>query len=424
MKGRGLYYPHLIAGDAYLLVGRAFLTLCGLPFRSSRKRAAFERAFQDNSGIAHAIAMPTNRAGLFLLLKALELKPGDEVLVTGFTCAAVPEPIIQAGGKPVYVDIDPAYLCMGEHSLRKSITERTRAIILQHTFGLPGPVSEAVALARERNIFVIEDCALALCSQKDGQWLGTFADAGVWSFELSKTISAGWGGIVGTSKSKLAERLTVLRDEQGFQSRILAVRRMFQAGISALVCHRAAPKFVTWLVLGLGFRMRIFLRSADTPANDTRLPADSLWGSLIHQLGRLDVIREAAHKAAGAYERALADAKCPVPVNWRDHAGTLLIRYPLFVADPQRFCSFFAASGIEVGRWFNQPVQGATEGHDYGYEAGLCPVAEAVSAHIVNLPLHARLAESDVALISETLGKYLTTYPEEATFMRQWVRRW
>ena len=422
MKGRGLYYPHLQAASACRLIGRAFMTLFGLPFRSSRNRTSFEQAFQARSGTAHALAVPTNRAGLYLLLRALELKPGDEVIVTGFTCAAVPEPIIQAGGIPVYADIDTANLCMDEKSLRKSITERTRAIIIQHTFGMPGPVRQAMALARDADILVVEDCALALGSEKDGLWLGTSADAGVWSFELSKTISAGWGGIVGTSKLELAERLAELRDEQGFQSRILAARRLFQAGISALVYHRAAPAFAMRLVLGFGFRMRLFLRSADTPSTDARLPADTLWDALMHQLGRLDLISAAARKAAEAYDSVLADAECPVPVDWRHNAGTLLIRYPLFVADPQRFCSFFAASGIEAGRWFNKPVHGTTESHCYGYEAGTCPISEAVSDHIVNLPLHARLTESDVTLIAKTLRKYLATYPQEVSFMRNFKR--
>ena len=132
---------------------------------------------------------------------------GDEVIIPGLTCVVVPYTILHCGARPVYVDIGRDYR-MNLGALHASLTSRTKAIIAQHTFGLPERMAEITALAKERGIRVIEDCTHVLPgSAHDKKPIGTAGDAAYFSFERGKTISSGWGGAVVTDNEEIARRL-------------------------------------------------------------------------------------------------------------------------------------------------------------------------------------------------------------------------
>lgn len=391
-------------------------------FKAKRFRGAkrFLEFASKSISCCYLYITPTNRSGLYVLLTALNVGEGDEVIVTGFTCSAVAEPILQRGAKPVYVDIKLNTFCLNPDLLVSLINPRTRVIILQHTYGFPGPIQAVMETARRHGLFVIEDCALALGSKKEGRWLGTFGDAAVWSFELSKTISVGWGGLIGFNRDgALAKRVVEIIESAGVQNRLLAAQRLFQGGLSGLLYHHGSPRFLSRYGLAALFKFRIFRRSADTPASDLRLPSDRQWRHLLRQWQDLDITLLKSKAAQRAYEIILASYDCDSPLARQACAETYLIRFPLLVKNPERFVAFFAANDIEVGRWFASPVScGGKSPALYGYASGSCPVAEKVCRHIVNLPLHARLTTDLVAWVAETLNQYLSTHPDEVTFIR------
>ncbi|HLF90151.1 MAG TPA: aminotransferase class I/II-fold pyridoxal phosphate-dependent enzyme, partial [Anaerolineales bacterium] len=121
-----------------------------------------EMDIASHIGVEHAFALDSGRSGLYLALQAMGIGEGDEVLVQAYTCIAVPNSVLWAGAKPIYTDIDAAKLNVNLDDLQAKITPKTKAIVVQHTFGRPGPINEIVELARARGIRVIEDCAHAL----------------------------------------------------------------------------------------------------------------------------------------------------------------------------------------------------------------------------------------------------------------------
>ena len=416
-----LYFPNISVRSALGLFIAAIREPISIPRKPNhRHKQEFELEARAMIGLHLAVAVPANRSGLFTLLTALNVGEGDEVIVTGFTCSAVAEPIQQHGATPVYVDIESGSFCLDQNLLLSAITPRTRVIILQHTFGFAGPIEEVVNTARKHGLFVIEDCALALGSKKDGRWLGTFGDAAVWSFELSKTLSVGWGGLVGINHDgELAGRVRAIAEGAGFQCRWLAAQRLLQGGLSGLLYHHRAPNLFRRYGLAALFKFRIFRRSKDTPASDLRMPSDRQWKYLLRQWQRLDTILSTSKAAQRAYDKTLASHGCDSPSARHAGAETYLIRFPLLIKDPERFVAFFAARGIEVGRWFSSPVSSGLESPSkYGYEPTSCPMAERVCAHIVNLPLHGRLTKAQVALVAATLDDYLRAFPEEIEFMK------
>src|SRR3989338_1760951 len=122
-----------------------------------RKYFYTEKVFLFNSG----------RSALFSVLKGMNLGKGDEVIVQGFTCTAVPDPILWCGAKPIFVDID-ASLNIDNEKLEKSITKKTKAIIVQHTFGIPADIKKIKEITQKYNIILIEDCAHSLGAKIQG----------------------------------------------------------------------------------------------------------------------------------------------------------------------------------------------------------------------------------------------------------------
>ena len=147
------------------------------------------------------------RSSIAACLGGWGIGPGDKVLISAFTCLAVPTGIIAVGAKPIYADIKPLNLNNGEDQLISLIDERVKAIIVQHTMGFGVSFSKLKEIASEKGILIIEDCALSWGAEQSGVLLGSIADAVIFSMELSKTISTGWGGILLSRNDKLSIHL-------------------------------------------------------------------------------------------------------------------------------------------------------------------------------------------------------------------------
>ena len=173
----------------------------------------FERKIAAFMGVKHVIACTSGTAALFLALFALGLKPNDEVLVPDITFIATANAVVLAGGKPVLVDIDPKTLCLDPEATRKAITPKTKAIMPVHVSGRTADMPALMKLAKEHNLWMVEDAAEGLLSKRDGKFAGTWGEAGCFSFSPNKTITTGQGGIVVTNDDALAVRLREAKDQ-------------------------------------------------------------------------------------------------------------------------------------------------------------------------------------------------------------------
>ena len=121
------------------------------------------------------------RVALYALLKAMNIKPGDEVIVPAYTCVVVPNAILYLGAIPVYVDIDPGTFNANIDQIKKAITNKTKVIICQNTFGLSSHLEELVAIAKTYNLFTIEDCTHGFGGTYNGKPNGSFCEAALFS---------------------------------------------------------------------------------------------------------------------------------------------------------------------------------------------------------------------------------------------------
>ena len=181
----------------------------------------FEVLFSSYCNVKYASACFNGTAALHLALAALGIKQGDEVIVPDFTFIATANAVSYLGAKPVFADINKNTLCIDLESIKKKITEKTKAIIPVHVFGYPCEMDPINDLAKKNNLRVVEDSAEALGTTYKGKKTGSLSDISCFSFYANKIIRTGEGGICLTDNQELYEKLKLLRSQGKIKSKEL-----------------------------------------------------------------------------------------------------------------------------------------------------------------------------------------------------------
>jgi len=404
------FAPNTEADDA-----RLALWLMRRPWRWRRgeRAAALEDWFREYGGGAHAFAFDSGRTALFAILKSLNLTTGDEVLLQAYTCVAVPNPVIWAKLKPVYVDIDPATLTMSPADLAKKITPRSRALIIQHTFGNPAEIMALLKIARQHNLIVVEDCAHALGAKYRGQRVGTFGEAAFFSFGRDKVISSVFGGLAMTRRAPLAAGLQSFRADFARPSAAWIFQQLLHPVITYVVR-------VTYDFFSLG-KMFYFLvrkvkllsrsvypveRRGQPPPFAMKKISNALAALALHQLAKLPRNNDHRQQIARRYDDGLADL--PVKrVKTTPGSEPVWLRYVLLTPKARDLRTYAKRRQINLGDWYTQaiaPDRVAVEA--IAYDSALCPKAEAASEQTVNLPTDVNITSIDADRIITLLKNY------------------
>lgn len=179
---------------------------------------AFEQEAAEYLGVGEAIGVANGTDALVLVLDALGVGPGDEVVCPSFTFFATAEAVSRVGATPVFCDVDLATFNTTAEHIEEVLTERTVGIVPVHLFGLCAELDPILELARRRGLWVVEDAACAFGSWYRGAHAGTFGDAGAFSFHARKSITTGEGGMVTTGSGELAALCRSLRDHGASRS--------------------------------------------------------------------------------------------------------------------------------------------------------------------------------------------------------------
>jgi perosamine synthetase len=171
----------------------------------------FEKNFAKFAAVKHAIAVNTGTAALHSAVIAAGVKHGDEVILPSFTFVATAEAVVMAGGKPVFVDIDPETYNISPVEIEKVATRKTKAILPVDLYGLPAEIKPIREIAAEHDLAVVEDAAQAHGATYAGKPVGVFADITCWSLYASKNMTTGEGGVITTSNDEMAETMRLMR---------------------------------------------------------------------------------------------------------------------------------------------------------------------------------------------------------------------
>ncbi len=176
------------------------------------KEMEFDKDFAEFTGVKYAISAANGTVTLQMALEACAIGVGDEVILPGLTWQATAATIVDVNATPILVDVCPDTWCIDPKAIEKAITPRTKAIIPVHLYGSFADMDEILKIAKKHNLYVIEDCAHKHGGEWDGKKAGSIGDIGSFSFQLSKGLTAGEGGVVTTNNFELAERLDALRN--------------------------------------------------------------------------------------------------------------------------------------------------------------------------------------------------------------------
>jgi perosamine synthetase len=179
----------------------------------------FEAEFATRLHVPYAISASNGTTALHMAFLALGIGPGDEVIVPGFAFMAAANVAIHLGARPVFTEVDPHTWCMRADDIAAKLSSKSKVIVPVHTYGNVCPMGEIMALARSKEIPVVEDAAESFLSRCDGQFAGTQGTLGTFSFQATKTITTGEGGMVVTSSKELQDKQFLYRNHGMLRTR-------------------------------------------------------------------------------------------------------------------------------------------------------------------------------------------------------------
>jgi dTDP-4-amino-4,6-dideoxygalactose transaminase len=341
----------------------------------------FEELIKEFTGSKHAIAVNSCTAGLHIMLAAIDIQPGDEVITTPFTFTATANVIVHLGGKPVFVDIEEDTYNIDPEKIRKAITPKTKAIMIVHYAGHSCDMEKIMQISNEHKIPVIEDCAHAIDCYYNGKHVGNFGIGGVLSFYANKNLTTAEGGMILTNDDDIAEKAKIL-SLHGISKD--AWKRYSQSGKWYYEVEKCGFKY--------------------------NLP-DILAVIGIEQLKKLKRFQERRKEIVQRYNEGLRDLnvlKLPANKDYNTHAYHI---YPIVITDKSidrnEFIEKLTAENIGLSVHFIplhlQPYFQKT----FGYKLGDFPVAEKTYFGLVTLPLFPLMTNEDVDYVISSIKNTL-----------------
>ncbi len=321
---------------------------------------AFEQEFAAECSAPHAVGVGNGTDALALILRALGIGPGDEVVTTPLSAAYTAIAIVMAGARPVFADIDPERLTLDPEAADRAITSRTAALLPVHLYGQPADMGALAALAGRRGVALVEDCCQAHLATCDGRPIGTFGAAGAFSFYPTKNLGAlGDGGAVVTRDAALAARIARLRN----------------GGQTDRYRH---------VEIGVNSRL------------------DEIQAAILRvRLPHLRTRTEQRRALAARYRSLLESAAVHVPPEF--DAGHVYHLFPIRARQRATLQGRLRAAGIETLVHYPTPIFQQPAFASLG--SADCPHAIRTADEVLSLPLYPGLTTNAVATVAEAVRK-------------------
>ncbi len=343
------------------------------------KVAAFEQAFAARHRVPHALATTSCTTALHLALAALDIGPGDEVIVPSFTWVASANAVLYCGATPVLCDVDRTTFNLDVGSVVARLTPRTRAVMAVHLFGLCADM-DALRRAVPAEVAIVEDAACAAGAEYRGTPAGGLGEVGCFSFHPRKSVTTGEGGMLTTRSARLAEKANRLRNHG--------------AAVPEEARHAGAQPYLLPAFDELGFNYRM---------------TDVQAAIGLVQLGKLDRFIAERERGARFYREALSDLawlRHPEPPADGRHAWQAYVTYvdPLRAPLPRNeLMARLHERGVAT-----RPGTHAVHMLDYyrrrfGYAPDDFPAARDCTHHSMALPLHNRMTEDDYRYVADCI---------------------
>lgn len=381
--------------------------------------AKFTAEFQKHIGAKYVFMFDSGRTSLYAIIRALNLQKGDEVLVQAFTCTAAVNPILWVDAKPVYVDIEPDTYNMSPDDLERKITQKSKALIIQHTFGLSADLDRLLSIAKKNKLIVIEDVAHALGAEYNGKKLGTFGDAAFFSFGRYKIISAVFAGVAATNNPSIGKNLEKFYKDCKAPAKYWVFQQLFHPVFLA----KAKP-FYNIFSLGkaavvIARKLKLISLSVYSEEKSgghpgfgpSRVPnALAILG--LNQLKKLEKFNDRRVEMARIYEKELEKNKNILLPRILTGARPVFLNFPIQASDGDSAYKLIGQGrrqeGIYLENWPNKKVIGpsGTDLAKLQYQIGSCPIAEAVAPRVITLPTTPHTTDADALRVTALINNF------------------
>lgn len=348
------------------------------------------------------------RVALYAALKAMGIGKGDEVILPAFTCVVVPNAILYLGATPIYVDIDRSTLNTDLQQIKNVVTERTKCILIQNTFGLSSEVEEITAYGKERGIYTIEDCTHGFGGTYHGKPNGSRSDCSFYSSQWNKPFSTGVGGILLVNNRDLLDKIENVNTtllHPGLKSRfMLRILIFLYKYILTDTTYWFLVKFYRLLSkVGL-----VIGSSTNDEITSTKMPTDFFMaGSSVQAkegvkaLKKLNELLEQRKGNAKLYTAFLKEQR-KYHVNEGLNEDHSFLKYPFLVKDREKFMIKAEKASIRLGEWFVSPLHPVEEGFEaWGMDISNFPNAMTLSSQMLNLPTETKNPEKIIKFLEE-----------------------
>ena len=388
------------------------------PWKWKRGEAAekLENRFKKYFNFKYAIAFNSGRSSLTAILKSLNVEKESEVLLQAFTCNAASNPIIWSGLKSVYVDCDNNFN-LDTDDLRKKITPKSRAIIVQHTFGIPANIGEIAKIAKENNLILIEDCAHSLGAKFNNQKIGTFGDVSFFSFSRDKIISSVYGGMIITNDDKLFKRIKNFQEKTSYPSFYWIKQQLIHPILMNWFILPTYRIFGKYLLILLQY-IKILSKAVHWKEKKGLMPnyfpkkmPNALAILALNQFEKIEKFNNHRKEIADFYFKKLENTCFKLPEAPKN-SSPVFLRFPIKHSDAHQIIKQSWKNNLLIGDWYTSPIAPEdTILEKVGYKAGFCPNAESLAKITFNLPTHINISRKEAQKVVNFLNKYLNKHP-------------
>jgi dTDP-4-amino-4,6-dideoxygalactose transaminase len=391
--------PNVEKDDIWLALKLIF---CPWKWKKGKATRELEEKFSNYLGVRHAFALNGGRSAFSAILSALGLEKSDEVLLQAFTCNAAVNPIIWSGLKPIFVDIEKETLNINPQDLEGKITSKSRAVLVQHTFGMPAKINEILEICKKHNLILIEDCAHSLGADYNGQKVGSFGKASFFSLGRDKIISSIYGGIAVTNDKALASRIKDFQEKCSMSSGCWILQQLLHPVLTKIMIMPLYGLFGIGKYFLVAFqRLKIISKAVHRKEKQGEQPK-YLPQKMPNALALLGLNQ---FKKLERFSRHRVEITKTYNPNTEKR---VYMRYPIFLDNSDKMLKKFKEKGIYLDDGWRKSaiVPQGTDQRKMGYEKGSCPIAEGVVRKIINFPTHINISVKRAQELKNLLKKF------------------
>ncbi|MCK9393668.1 MAG: aminotransferase class V-fold PLP-dependent enzyme [Candidatus Paceibacterota bacterium] len=375
-----------------------------------------ELYFKTHFGFENCFSFNSGRSCLLAIFDAIDLKEGDEVIVQSYTCNAVINPILKRKALPVYIDIK-SDLNIDSQKIEAKITPKTKAIIAQHTFGMPSDLDTIKEICRRRNILLIEDCAHSLGAKYDNKYCGSFGDFSFFSFGRDKVISSVYGGMLIINNKDYLPKIEKFREGIDFPTKGWTFQQLLHPVITSIFVYPFYGSKFGKGILAYSLNFHILSKAVTEEENNGILPEyfpkkmpNALAYLALKQIKKLEKFNLWRKGVVDFYKFELEEFDNLFAFNSiEEKKDPIYMRFPLIIKNSVELIESLKKQNIYLNDGWRESVivPSKTNKKIMKYVEESCPVAEVLCEKIVSLPTHIRLRNHDLKKIVTIVKEHL-----------------